>query len=427
MPESPHLSAESLLAPRLEQRIVPGLDRVQAALAALGHPQRAFPSALVLGTNGKGSTAALLASVLAAAGMRVGLYTSPHLRRVGERIQIDGAAISPGRLRELVMSLERFPTLSYFETLTVAAFLEFARQRVDVAVVEAGLGGRWDAASTCEPVVSLLTNVGTDHQRWLGYSRPEIAAEKAAALRGRVAIVGEMDEEVEPVIRREAKAPVTSVTQWAQVSAAASRRLRRAGGEQPPNCPRVRVSVAGVTTSADLPLRGAHQRRNAALALAGAAALADCGVVPPLSPRIVKAGLARVSWPGRWHWVATPTHRLLLDGAHNREAMVALTSALDAEGLSGGVNLIFSCLDDKPLDDMARLLNPRARRVIVSSLASPRAMPLPTLAAAFPGCAAVDSPAHALALLAADSTPVLVTGSLRLVGEVLDTLEHTHE
>ncbi len=424
MPEPPHLTVEALLAPRLEQRIVPGLERVEAALAALGQPQRAFPAALVLGTNGKGSTAALLASVLAAAGMRVGLYTSPHLRRVEERIQIGGAAISSDRLRQLVTSLERFPSLSYFETLTVAAFVEFARQRVDVAVVEAGLGGRWDAAATCEPVVSLLTNVGTDHQRWLGYSRPEIAAEKAAALRGRVAIVGELDDEVEPVIRREASAPVTSVSAWAQVDEATGERRRRGRDIQPPSGRPVRVAVAGVTTSADLPLVGAHQRRNAALALAGAAALAGCGVAPPLSPHIIKEGLARVAWPGRWQWLATPTHRLLLDGAHNREAMVALTSTLDAEGLAGEVNLIFSCLDDKPLDDMARLLNPRVNRVIVTSLASPRATKLATLAAAFPGCATAPSPAHALALFADDPTPVLITGSLRLVGEVLQALEH---
>ncbi len=427
MPQSPHLTAETLLAPRLEQRIVPGLERVEAALAALGQPQRAFPSALVLGTNGKGSTAALLASVLGASGMRVGLYTSPHLRRVEERIQVNGAAISPGRLRELVASLERFPSLSYFETLTVTAFVEFALQRVDVAVVEAGLGGRWDAAAACEPVVSLLTNVGTDHQRWLGASRAEIAAEKAAALRGKVAIVGELDEEVEPVIRREACAPVTHVEEWAQVSEAASRRHRRREGVKPLSRRRVNVTIAGVTSGADLPLVGAHQRRNAALALAGAAALARFGIAPPLSPRIVRDGLARVSWPGRWHWLASSTGRLLLDGAHNREAMAALTSTLDAEGLSGSVNLLFSCLDDKPAEDMARLLTPRVRRVVVTSLASPRATKLATLAAVFPGCATARSTAQGLAQLAADPAPVLVTGSLRLVGEVLEAVEYGDE
>ncbi len=425
MPESPHLTAEALLAPRLEQRIMPGLERVEAALAALGQPQREFPSVLVLGTNGKGSTAALLASVLAASGMRVGLYTSPHLCRVEERIQINGTPVSAGRLRELVASLECFPSLSYFETLTVSAFVEFAAAQVDIAVIEAGLGGRWDAAAACEPVVSLLTNVGTDHQRWLGWSRAEIAAEKAAALRGRVAIVSELDEDLAPVIRREASAPVTTAAEWARVEDACPPRRSRDEGVQV-GCGRpLSVAVAGVKTTADLPLIGAHQRRNTALALAAAAALARFGIAPPLSAHTVQEGLGRVFWPGRWQWLATPGHRLLLDGAHNREAIAALSSTLDTEGLSGSINLLFSCLDDKPLEDMARELNPRVRRVVVAPLASPRATRLAILAAAFPGCATAHSTAHALSLFAADPTPVLVTGSLRLVGEVLQAVERS--
>lgn len=422
MPESPHLTAEALLSPRLEQRIVPGLERVEAALAVLGQPHRAFPSALVLGTNGKGSTAALLASVLAATGLRVGLYTSPHLLRVEERIRVNGAALSRERLRDLVVSLERFPTLSYFETLTVASFVEFASRRVDIAVVEAGLGGRWDAAAACEPVVSLLTNIGTDHQRWLGMSRAEIAAEKAAALRGKAAIVSDWDEEVAPIICREATAPVTLAGDWASVRRSRPGHRREEDGPGADARNHVRVALGALKIEADLPLVGAHQCRNAALAVAGAAALAQHGVVPPLSCQAVSDGLARVHWPGRWQWLETPTNRLLLDGAHNREAMVALTSTLAVEGLSGKVNLVFSCLDDKPAGDMARLLNPHVRRIVVTPLASPRATEPATLAAAFPGCAGSSSIPEALALFATDPAPVLVTGSLRLVGEVLQSV-----
>jgi dihydrofolate synthase/folylpolyglutamate synthase len=417
VPESPHLSAEALLSPRLEQRILPGLERVQLALAALGQPQRAFPSVLVLGTNGKGSTAALLASLLSASGVRVGLYTSPHLVRLEERIQVAGRPIPAERLRTLIASLESFPALSYFETLTVAAFLEFAAQRVEVAVIEAGLGGRWDAAATCEPVVSLLTNVGTDHQRWLGESRAEIAAEKAAALRGRMAIVGEWDEEVETAIRREASAPLTRVEEWARVEAAAGDGQRD----------HVEFTVGKVCGRAVLPLAGAHQRRNAALALAGRAALSQLGIVPPLSPSALTSGISGVRWPGRWQWLHTPRGRLLLDGAHNREAMTALAASLDTQGLAGVVNLVFSCLDDKPLEAMARVLNPRVRRVVVVPLASPRATDLATLAAAFPGCATAPSIAEALAMFADDPAPILLTGSLRLVGEALAWAETLHE
>ncbi len=416
MPESPHLSAEALLSPRLEQRIVPGLERVQAALAALGQPQRTFPSVLILGSNGKGSTAALLASLLTASGVRVGLYTSPHLVRLEERIQVGGKPIPVERLCTLVASLEVFPALSYFETLTVAAFLEFAAQRVDVAVIEAGLGGRWDAAAACEPMVSLLTNVGTDHQRWLGESRAEIASEKAAALRGRVAIVGEWDEEVEPAIRREATAPLTLVHEWARVEAAA--------GDGPGH--HVEFTVGEVSGRAVLPLVGAHQRRNAALALAGAAALSQLGIAPPLSSPTLIAGISNVRWPGRWQWLSTPSGRLLLDGAHNREAMTALAASLDSQGLAGVVNLVFSCLDDKPLEAMARLLNPRVRRVIVVPLTSPRAMDLATMVAVFPGCSTAPSTAEALAMFANDPAPILLTGSLRLVGEALAWLETLH-
>lgn len=411
MSESPHLTAETLLAPRLEQRIVPGLERIQAALEALGQPQKAFTSVLVLGTNGKGSTAAFLASLLGAAGVRVGLYTSPHLVRVEERIRVGDQPIEPWRLREIVIQLQAFPALSYFEALTAAAFLEFAAQGVEVAVVEAGLGGRWDASRTCGPLVSLLTNVGTDHQRWLGATRAEIAAEKAAALTGAVAVVGEWDEEVELAIRREALAPITTLDRWAEVLPA------RAGCGLDPTA--VEVMVGRVHCTARLPLVGAHQRRNAALALAGAAVLAELGAVAPLNAAVVQRGLAAARWPGRWQWLEKGKRRLLLDGAHNREAMAALVATLDAEGLSGKVNLIFSCLDDKPLAEMAQLLRPRVRRVVVAPLDSPRATDLATLAAAFPGCATAPSTAQALAMLAPDPTPVLLTGSLRLVGEAL--------
>lgn len=419
MPAPSHLTAEELLSPRLEQRILPGLERVRAALTELGQPQRRFPSVLIVGTNGKGSTAALLAGILAAAGARVGLYTSPHLVHIEERIQVDGTPIPSGRLRDLVADLERFPSLSYFETLTVAAFLEFAAQGVDLAVVEAGLGGRWDAAATCEPVVSMLTNVGTDHQRWLGTTRAAIAAEKAAALSGSVAIVGDWDDEVEPAIRREASAPIVLASQWARVEPVHPEE----GGE---GRRRIGVAVGSVAGEMVLPLVGPHQLRNAALALAGAQALANCGLIPPLSRDVVAEGLARVRWPGRWQWLATPAHRLLLDGAHNREAMLALVTTLDAEGLSGKVNLVFSCLDDKPLQDMAHLLIPRVRRVVVAPLNSPRATDLFTLAAAFPGCTTAPSTAQALTILSHQPDPALVTGSLRLVGEALAWAASSH-
>ena len=445
----PHaLGAEALLAPRLEQRILPGLDRMQRALDALGRPEKGFASILVLGTNGKGSTAALLAGVLRAHGIRVGLYTSPHLIAVEERIRIDGATISRDRLAELVAGLERFPDLSYFETLTCAALLEFARAGVRVAVMEAGLGGRWDASSAAEPEIALLTNVGTDHRQWLGPTRAAIAAEKAAALRGREAIVGAWDAEVEPVIRASAApgTPLTLASDWATVLAVARRseeltvKSEELKDEKRPGVPelltlnselltsprrvgrnRVAFAVGSIAGEADLPLMGRHQVANLTLALAGAAALAKLGLVGTLQADKIRRGIESVSWPGRLQWRRGRGRELLVDGAHNAEATAALAEVLDAMGLSGNVHLLFSCLDDKPLEAMAALLRPRVTGVTVAPIASPRATPLADLEAAFPGCRRAASVAAALLEIPADR-PTVVTGSLRLAGEVLAML-----
>ncbi len=447
MSGTPALDAERLLAPRLEQRILPGLERIERALDALGHPERAFTPVLVLGTNGKGSTAALLAGILGAHGLSVGLYTSPHLIAIEERIRVGGATIAPARLAELVAMLGRFPELSFFEALTCAAVVEFAESRVEVAVMEAGLGGRWDASSAAPPAVALLTNVGTDHQRWLGSTRAEIAAEKAAALSGREAIVGAWDDEVEEVIRASAKpgTPISLASAWATVQPDPSVQCepRSRGAEEPrsaslaasplPPCSsaprlwaetrvpasnRVRFSVGGVSGEAELPLAGGHQLANLGLALAGAAALAKHRLAPALAAGTVRRGIEGVRWPGRLQWSQAHGRRLLVDGAHNLEAMTALAAALDAMGLSGRVHLLFSCLDDKPLAAMAALLRPRVTGVTVVPIASPRATPVTALAAAFPGCRVAPAAAAALAELPADR-PTLVTGSLRLAGEVL--------
>ncbi len=437
MSGAPALGAEALLAPRLEQRILPGLDRMRHALAALGHPETAFPCVLVLGTNGKGSTSALLAGVLRAHGLTAGLYTSPHLVAVEERIQVGGATIARGRMAELVAALARFPDLSYFETLTCAALLEFAERKVDVAVMEAGLGGRWDASAAAPPVVALLTNVGTDHMRWLGPTRAAIAAEKAAALSGREAIVGAWDDEVEAVIRANAApgTPVSLASEWARVRghrAPGTGHRNRGQGAAAPSAPfaapfgqAVAFEVGGIGGEASLPLAGEHQLANLTLALAGAAALARHGVGHALDADAVRRGIEGVVWPGRLQWCRASGRELLVDGAHNREAMTALAGALDAMGLSGKVHLLFSCLDDKPLDAMAALLRPRVTGVTVTRIASSRATPAATLAAAFPGCRRAASAAAALLELPAD-LPTLVTGSLRLAGEVLAAIGGDH-
>jgi dihydrofolate synthase/folylpolyglutamate synthase len=414
--------ADALLAPRLEQRILPGLDRMQRALEALGHPERSLRSVLVLGTNGKGSTAALLAEILQAHGLTVGLYTSPHLVTVEERIRISDATITHERLAELVAGLNRFPDLSYFETLTCAAVLEFAEAGVDVAIMEAGLGGRWDASNAVDPAAALLSNVGTDHQKWLGETRAAIAVEKAVALRGLAAIVGSWDDEVEPAIRASAdpQTPLSLASEWAVVNG-----VRGPGLGAREQTQHVTFAVGDVQGLAILPLLGDHQLANLELALAGAAALSQHGIVPTLSADAVRRGIEHISWPGRLQWCKVGGHPLLLDGAHNREAIAALARTLDSMGLSGRLNLVFSCLDDKPIEAMAAILQPRVAEVTVVPINSPRARPLDELASAFPGSRRAASTAALLRDLS-DHLPTLVTGSLRLVGEVLVELGEGH-
>lgn len=401
----PDADPEAVLAPRLEQRIVPGLERTAAALEAFGHPERTFPSVVIVGTNGKGSTAAFLSSMLQAHGLSVGLYTSPHLVRLAERIRVDGRPVGNHRLARLLLDLERFPELSFFEALTVAALREFAARRVDLAVLEAGLGGRWDAVNAVDPVVSLLTNVGTDHASWLGPTRLAIAAEKAAALRGSEAVVGCWDAEVETAIRALA-------TPRERLSLASERAVLDEAGRD------VRFRVAEATGTASVPLLGDHQRDNLRLALAGLAALHDQGVVAGPDPDAVRHGIESTRWPGRLQWVESAGRRLLLDGAHNREATAALARALDGGAAGVAPHLLFSCLADKPLAAMAELLRPRTAAVTVAPLDGPRAMPADDLAAAFPGAAVATDVAAALERLPRER-PTLVTGSIRLVGAVL--------
>jgi len=436
--------AEGLLAPRLEQRILPGLERMRRALDALGQPEKALTSVLVLGTNGKGSTAVLLAEMLQAHGVRCGLYTSPHLVAVEERIRTEGRTIAPGRLAGLVAGLDRFPELSYFETLTCAAIVEFAERGVDVAVLEAGLGGRWDASNAVDPAIALLTNVGTDHRQWLGDTRVAIAAEKAAALRGREAIVAEWDGEVEPVIRATADpaTPLSLASEWAEVNGP---RAREAGNRQrdsgdrknkaagaacetrsvAPLGQRVAFAVGEAAGEACLPLLGHYQLGNLRLALAGFAALARHGLAPVPDPEAVRRGIEGTIWPGRLQWCSWRGRRLLVDGAHNREAVAALAAALDRLGLSGRVHLLFSCLADKPVEEMAALLRPRVLGVTVAPIDSPRATPMEALAAAFPGCTRAPGVGAALRALPT-GTPTLVTGSLRLAGAVLAEIGSDH-
>ena len=376
------------LSRRGPSRIRPDLAALEATLAALGSPHAGLRSVLVVGTNGKGSTVAMLDAILAAHGLRVGRFTSPHLVSVSERVTIDGAPITDATLARLLGTVDRFDDLTFFETLTAVALMAFAEARVDIAVLEAGMGGRWDATRTAASEIAGLTNVGTDHARWLGTTREAIAHDKGAALAAAaVGIVGP------------------------GVDAATLVGLEVVDG------PRCVASWPGARVEVTVPLDGPHQRDNLQLALALARAAADRGWLS-LDPGCVRGGLQRVTWPGRLSWHHIEGRRVLLDGAHNLEAATALAATLEAVSLRP--HLVFSCLDDKPVEAMARVLSPVVASVTLCVLDDERAMPMERLQAAFPDARTVADPRLALART---PDPALAAGSLRLVGTLLEDAE----
>ena len=377
------------------QKIRPGLSRTRALLAALGSPQASFRTLLVAGTNGKGSTAAAAASILQAAGLRVGLTTSPHLVRVNERVRLLGrdvpdAALDSALALVAAVSGEGALRPTYFEALVVAACELFRRAGVSVGVVEVGIGGRLDATNVLDPELSVVTNVAADHLETLGPTLEDVAREKAGIFRaGRPALTSETG-------------PALGVLREA---------AERIGA-------RLEVVAPSAAWDDVSPLPGAHQRANLALAAAAASLLV------PLDTETVRRGIAAVRWPGRLETVSRAGRRpLLVDGAHNAAGAEALAAHLDASGLSGRVDIVFGALGDKAVEEMFGPLSARARRAVLVAPVSPRAIPADVLAARLgredlPRTASLGEAVASLEEGDRDA-PILVAGSLVLAGEAL--------
>lgn len=395
----------------------PGLDRIDALLEALGHPERRFALVQVGGTNGKGSTSALLASMLAAAGRRTGLYTSPHLCSVRERIRVDGRMIGAD---EFVDGVEALGTsiarvdATMFEAMTALALDHFARERADVAVLEVGLGGRLDATTVGAPAATVITRIDYDHERILGPTLAAIAAEKAAIIRSGFAVSAAQPPEALAVLAaRAAAVGVPLLVEGADLHAAVS--ARALDGQQ------VTLSGPGwALADARLALLGRFQASNALLAAAAARGL---GAPEPA----IRAGLAGTRWPGRFQVIpGEPT--LVLDGAHNPSGAGALADALADYFGAAAKTLILGVSADKDARRILGALAPLAARVIVTRAAAPRAADPRALRALVPPAGArvetAESAAQALALAAEPPrTPIIcVTGSLFLVADVLALL-----
>jgi dihydrofolate synthase/folylpolyglutamate synthase len=368
-------------------------------LAELGDPQRRFHSVIVVGTNGKGSTAAMLAAVLRAHSVRCGLFTSPHLVRVEERVRVDGRPVDEATLARQIEGLDLYPELTFFEALTAAAFSVFVDAGIEIAVLEAGMGGSWDATRSAASAIAGLTNVGSDHAGWLGSTPAEIARDKGQALAyaDRAVIGRGVAADLAPELGAPAARRADSLV-----------RCENAGGG------RVPIGWDGGETVVKLPLAGAHQVDNLELALALAVEAVAAGWIQGLDPARVRAAVEGVSWPGRLSVHRLAGREVLVDCAHNLEAVVTLAQHLDATDRR--FNLLFSCLDDKPVEAMAQVLCPRVGEIVVCPLDDERAMPLERLAAAFPSAAVAPDPWSGLDRI---HDPVLAAGSIRLAGELL--------
>lgn len=397
-----------------------GLETTYRLLAALEHPERQFPAVLIAGTNGKGSTAAFLASMSTTAGYRTGLYTSPHLEAVEERIRIDGRAISEeelsaelGRLVEVAEpALGHLPT--YFEALTAVAFHHFAAQGVDLAILEVGMGGRLDATNATEPVLSLITEIGLEHRKYLGENLDTIAREKAGILRpGRPAVAW--------VERPEALRAIQQVA--AAVEADLRLGPRMAGVEIVADLgwdgQQIELETARDRYRLSLRLGGRHQANNAALAVLGAEILAQSGW-EGLNRDAIVAGAEESRWPGRLERVELPGGKsVLLDAAHNPDGAEALSRFLEERKIA--YDLLFGVLADKDVGQILPALAGGARRVILTSPHSHRALAPEALERLVPRGRIAVVPAVEPALeeaLGADDELLVVCGSIYLVGEV---------
>jgi len=422
-------AAPDVILSRLEALgIKLGLERSRTLLAALGEPQLRFPSVLVAGTNGKGSTSALTAAMAAAAGYRTGLYTSPHLESVEERLRIGDETIAPGRfaglLADLVALAEREtgspPT--YFEAVTLAAFRWFAEERVDLAVVEVGLGGRLDATNLAEPILSLLTAIGFDHREYLGDTLAAIAREKAGILRAGKPALAWIDEPEAAASVRAAAAEIGADLHFASEEV-------RIEEIQPEDWTGQRVRLATPARRHDLRLAllGDHQAHNLGLAVRAAETLAELGFAR-IDPPAIAAGAAECRWPGRLEPLLLPDgRRVLLDAAHNAAGAAVLAAFLDR---IGPVDLLFGVLADKDYRDMLAVLSPRARHIVLTAPPNPRAKDPAELAPLLGDRWDVivePDPARALErALALGGEILVVCGSIYLVGEIRGRLHAGH-
>ncbi|HSS79073.1 MAG TPA: Mur ligase family protein [Thermoanaerobaculia bacterium] len=421
MPAAPFVEPNAVLS-RLEGLgIKLGLERARDLLAGLGDPQLAYPTVLVAGSNGKGSTSALLAAMATAAGYRTGLYTSPHLETVEECLRIDGWPIPTERLGALLARLipvaerETGTPPTSFEALTAAAFLWFAEEKVGLGVTEVGLGGRLDATNLCDPLLSIVTSISLEHQEFLGDTLDAIARQKAGTFRsGRPALAWVEDPEPAAALRDIAVSLGTDLRFAPDLVHVESAATEVWTGQ------RVRLATPVRAYDLRIHLLGEHQRKNLALAVLAAEILGE-KVFPRLDAAAITAGAAACRWAGRLEVFDLPLGRhLILDAAHNAEGVAALAAFLAT--LDRPVDILFGVLADKAVAEMLALLAPHTRNLVLTTPPNPRAKDPAEVAALLgdgPGVIVEPDPERALErLLELGGEVAVVCGSIYLIGEL---------
>ncbi|MGW4069020.1 bifunctional tetrahydrofolate synthase/dihydrofolate synthase [Nocardia grenadensis] len=399
-PSPVDLAEMALVEAELDQRwpetkIEPSLTRIAALMDVLGSPQRGFPAIHVAGTNGKTSVTRMIDSLLTALHRRTGRLTSPHLQLATERISIDNRPISPARYVELYREMQPYiemidaqsataggPAMSKFEVLTAMAYAAFAEAPVDVAVVETGMGGSWDATNVIDAQVAVITPIGLDHTEYLGPDLTSIAGEKAGIIKrapeslvptDTVAIIAEQDPEALEVLLRRAVETDAAVARAGSEFQVLSRRIA-VGGQQ-----LELQGLGGVYDEIFLPLHGEHQAHNAALALAAVEAFFGAGAQRQLDIEAVRAGFAEVTSPGRLERMRNaPT--LFIDAAHNPAGATALAATLTAEFDFRKLVGVVAVLADKDVAGILTALEPVFDEIVVTTNGSPRALPVDQLA-----------------------------------------------
>ncbi len=425
------------------------LAHMRVLLSAMSHPERQFPAVLIAGTNGKGSTAATLASILQASGLKTALYTSPHLVRINERIRVNGREISNedfARLHgEIDLIAERLIERrelpwhpSFFEMMTAIAFTHFAREKVEIAVLEVGMGGRLDATNVVEPLVSVIADISLDHQKFLGNTVGEIAREKVGIIRpGGVVVTLPQLPEANDVIGNtilDLGAHGVSAVQYVPPVSPGSTEYRVASTEKDlqvknraATFSRYPLQVMGQQILVESPLAGRYQLRNVALAIAAAEELAKVGL-RGITAESIERGIRQTRWPGRFQVIPASAGwpEIVFDVAHNPAGAWALRSALSERYDSRPLIFVFAAMRDKAISEMTEILFPLAERVIATRPENPRAASPEEIqqAARRTGAEIETVPNVGAALeraraLAGPHTVMVVTGSIYLAGEAM--------